>query len=111
MTLAVVLLLYFYKVKNSLARSGKIGDVSTCRQESNPTTRRLGTNLAISSIDFNLGRELTDTFIRSQYTDLRAYFNTENLPFHNYQLLHIIILLNLLIKCKNIVLNTYDIIG
>lgn len=54
---------------------GKLGDVSIYGQESNPTTWRLAAmNLASRGIDFNLGREPTDTFTRNQHPDLRADF-------------------------------------
>jgi len=49
------------------AHGGKIGDVSIYGQESNPTTWRLAAmNLAIRGIDFNLGKEPADTFVRNQ---------------------------------------------
>ena len=49
------------------AHGGKLGDVSIYGQESNPTTWRLAAmNLAIRGIDFNLGKEPADTFIRNQ---------------------------------------------
>src|SRR3989344_934509 len=55
------------------AHGGKLGDVSIYGQESNPTTWRLAAmNLAIRGIDFNLGKEPADTFIRNQHADLRA---------------------------------------
>ncbi len=62
---------------------GKLGDVSIYGQESNPTTWRLAAmNLAIRGIDFNLGREPADTFIRNQHSDLRADFVLANPPFN-----------------------------
>ena len=65
------------------AHGGKIGDVSIYGQESNPTTWRLAAmNLAIRGIDFNLGREPTDTFTRDQHPDLRADFVLANPPFN-----------------------------
>ena len=65
------------------AHGGKIGDVSIYGQESNPTTWRLAAmNLAIRGIDFNLGREPADTFIRNQHSDLRADFVLANPPFN-----------------------------
>ncbi|CAJ0781755.1 hypothetical protein LMG7141_01189 [Ralstonia condita] len=65
------------------AHGGKLGDVSIYGQESNPTTWRLAAmNLAIRGIDFNLGKEPTDTFIRNQHSDLRADFVLANPPFN-----------------------------
>lgn len=65
------------------AHGGKLGDVSIYGQESNPTTWRLAAmNLAIRGIDFNLGREPADTFIRNQHSDLRADFVLANPPFN-----------------------------
>jgi type I restriction enzyme M protein len=65
------------------AHGGKLGDVSIYGQESNPTTWRLAAmNLAIRGIDFNLGKEPADTFIRDQHPDLRADFILANPPFN-----------------------------
>ncbi len=65
------------------AHGGKIGDVSIYGQEANPTTWRLAAmNLAIRGIDFNLGKEPADTFVRDQHPDLRADFILANPPFN-----------------------------
>lgn len=65
------------------AHGGKIGDVSIYGQEANPTTWRLAAmNLAIRGIDFNLGKEPADTFVRNQHSDLRADFVLANPPFN-----------------------------
>jgi len=65
------------------AHGGKLGDVSIYGQEANPTTWRLSAmNLAIRGIDFNLGKEPADTFVRDQHTDLRADFVLANPPFN-----------------------------
>ena len=65
------------------AHGGKLGDVSIYGQKSNPTTWRLAAmNLAIRGIDFNLGKEPADTFIRNQHGDLRADFVLANPPFN-----------------------------
>ena len=65
------------------AHGGKLGDVSIYGQESNPTTWRLAAmNLAIRGIDFNLGKEPADSFIRNQHSDLRADFVLANPPFN-----------------------------
>lgn len=65
------------------AHGGKLGDVSIYGQESNPTTWRLAAmNLAIRGLDFNLGREPADTFVRNQHADLRADYILANPPFN-----------------------------
>ncbi|MDV5862539.1 class I SAM-dependent DNA methyltransferase [Pseudomonas mendocina] len=65
------------------AHGGKLGDVSIYGQEANPTTWRLAAmNLAIRGIDFNLGKEPADTFVRNQHSDLRADFVLANPPFN-----------------------------
>ena len=65
------------------AHGGKLGDVSIYGQESNPTTWRLAAmNLAIRGIDFKLGKEPADSFIRNQHSDLRADFVLANPPFN-----------------------------
>lgn len=65
------------------AHGGKLGDVSIYGQEANPTTWRLAAmNLAIRGIDFNLGKEPADTFVRNQHSDLRADFILANPPFN-----------------------------
>ena len=65
------------------AHGGKLGDVSIYGQEANPTTWRLAAmNLAIRGIDFNLGKEPADTFVRDQHPDLRADFVLANPPFN-----------------------------
>ncbi len=65
------------------AHGGKIKDVSIYGQEANPTTWRLAAmNLAIRGIDFNLGKEPNDTFVRNQHPDLRADFVLANPPFN-----------------------------
>ncbi|WP_029001515.1 class I SAM-dependent DNA methyltransferase [Azohydromonas australica] len=65
------------------AHGGKLGDVSIYGQESNPTTWRLAAmNLAIRGIDFNLGREPADTFVKNQHPDLRADYILANPPFN-----------------------------
>lgn len=65
------------------SHGGRIGDVSIYGQESNPTTWRLAAmNLAIRGIDFNLGKEPGDTFVRNQHPDLRADYILANPPFN-----------------------------
>jgi type I restriction enzyme M protein len=65
------------------SHGGRFGDISIYGQESNPTTWRLvAMNLAIRGMDFNLGREPADTFLRNQHPDLRADFIMANPPFN-----------------------------
>ncbi|MFM9965673.1 MAG: N-6 DNA methylase, partial [Planctomycetaceae bacterium] len=52
-------------------------------QESNPTTWRLAhMNLAIHSIEANLGPAPADTFLRDAHPDLKADFVLANPPFN-----------------------------
>ncbi len=63
--------------------SGKIGDISVYGQESNPTTWRLASmNMAIRGIDFDFGKEPSDTFTKDQHPDLKADFVLANPPFN-----------------------------
>ncbi len=65
------------------AHGGKLGDVAIYGQEGNPTTWRLAAmNLAIRGLDFNLGREPSDTFLKNQHPDLRADYILANPPFN-----------------------------
>lgn len=65
------------------AHGGRFGDISIYGQESNPTTWRLvAMNLAIRGMDFNLGKEPADTFLRNQHPDLRANYIMANPPFN-----------------------------
>ncbi|MCI0392309.1 MAG: SAM-dependent methyltransferase, partial [Acidobacteria bacterium] len=65
------------------SHGGRFGDISIYGQESNPTTWRLiAMNLAIRGMDFNLGKEPADTFLRNQHPDLRADFIMANPPFN-----------------------------
>ena len=65
------------------SHGGKFGDISIYGQESNPTTWRLvAMNLAIRGMDFNLGKEPADTFLRDQHPDLRSDFIMANPPFN-----------------------------
>jgi type I restriction enzyme M protein len=62
---------------------GKIGNISVYGQESNPTTWRLAAmNMAIRGIDFNFGKQASDTFTDDQHPDLRADFVLANPPFN-----------------------------
>jgi len=65
------------------AHGGRRGDISIYGQESNPTTWRLAAmNLAIRGLDYNLGKEPADSFVRDQHPDLRADFVLANPPFN-----------------------------
>jgi len=63
---------------------GRIGDISIFGQESNPTTWRLANmNLAIRSIEGNLGSEPSDSFHRDLHKDLKADYVLANPPFND----------------------------
>ncbi len=65
------------------SHGGRFGDVSIYGQEANPTTWRLvAMNLAIRGMDFNLGKEPADTFLRDQHPDLKADYVLANPPFN-----------------------------
>lgn len=63
---------------------GRVGDISVYGQESNPTTWRLAKmNLAIRSIDSQLGSEHADSFHRDLHADLKADYVLANPPFND----------------------------
>lgn len=65
------------------AHGGSKTDISIYGQESNPTTWRLAhMNLAIRSIEANLGAQPADTFLRSLHPDLKADYILANPPFN-----------------------------
>ena len=65
------------------SHGGRFGDISIYGQESNATTWRLAAmNLVIRGMDFNLGKEPADTFLRNQHPDLRANYVLANPPFN-----------------------------
>ena len=65
------------------AHSGKIGDIAVYGQESNPTTWRLcKMNLAIRSIDGNIGEYSADSFHNDQHKSLKADYILANPPFN-----------------------------
>ncbi|EGJ51733.1 type I restriction-modification system subunit M [Desulfocurvibacter africanus] len=65
------------------AHGGQKTDISIFGQESNPTTWRLAhMNLAIRSIEANLGSQPADTFLRNLHSDLRADYILANPPFN-----------------------------
>jgi type I restriction enzyme M protein len=62
---------------------GKIGDISIYGQESNPTTWRLAKmNLAIRSLEANIGPHNADTFHNDLHKDLKADFILANPAFN-----------------------------
>ncbi len=65
------------------AHGGNTTDISIFGQESNPTTWRLAhMNLAIRSIEANLGSQPADAFLRNLHPDLKADFILANPPFN-----------------------------
>lgn len=65
------------------AHGGQTTDISIFGQESNPTTWRLAhMNLAIRSIEANLGSQPADTFLRNLHPDLKADYILANPPFN-----------------------------
>ncbi|WP_334070386.1 class I SAM-dependent DNA methyltransferase [Burkholderia cepacia] len=65
------------------AHGGNKTDISIFGQESNPTTWRLAhMNLAIRSIEANLGPQPADTFLRDLHPDLKADYILANPPFN-----------------------------
>ena len=66
-----------------LAHGGNRANISIFGQESNPTTWRLAhMNLAIRSIEANLGAQPADTFLRNLHPDLKADYILANPPFN-----------------------------
>ncbi|WP_313952788.1 class I SAM-dependent DNA methyltransferase [Accumulibacter sp.] len=65
------------------AHGGEKTDISIFGQESNPTTWRLAhMNLAIRSIEANLGSQPGDSFLRDLHPDLKADYIIANPPFN-----------------------------
>ena len=65
------------------AHGGQKTDLSIFGQESNPTTWRLAhMNLAIRSIEANLGPQPADSFLRNLHPDLKADYILANPPFN-----------------------------
>lgn len=65
------------------AHGGNKRDISIFGQESNPTTWRLAhMNLAIRSIEANLGEQPADTFVRDLHPDVKADYILSNPPFN-----------------------------
>ena len=66
------------------AHGGKRDDIVVYGQESNPTTRQLALmNLAIRSIEANLGQEHADSFHHDLHLDLKADYVLANPPFND----------------------------
>lgn len=66
-----------------LAHGGNRTNISIFGQESNPTTWRLAhMNLAIRSIEANLGSQPADTFLHDLHPDLKADYILANPPFN-----------------------------
>jgi len=66
-----------------LAHGGNRTNISIFGQESNPTTWRLAhMNLAIHTIEANLGPQPADTFLRNLHPDLKADYVLANPPFN-----------------------------
>ena len=66
------------------AHGGQRDDIVVYGQESNPTTRQLALmNLAIRSIEANLGGEHADSFHRDLHPDLKADYILANPPFND----------------------------
>src|SRR2546428_5399699 len=65
------------------AHGGNRTNISIFGQESNPTTWRLAhMNLAIRSIEANLGLQPADSFVRDLHPDLKADYILANPPFN-----------------------------
>jgi type I restriction enzyme M protein len=65
------------------AHGGNAKSISIYGQESNPTTWRLAhMNLAMHTIEANLGTQPADTFLRDLHPDLRADYILANPPFN-----------------------------
>ncbi len=65
------------------AHGGNTRDISIYGQESNPTTWRLAhMNLAMHTIEANLGQQPADAFLRDLHPDLKADYVLANPPFN-----------------------------
>ena len=75
--------MFVYSERFVEAHGGKKGQVAVYGQEATATTRKLGCmNLAIRGIDYDLGLEYADTFMKDQHPDLKADFILANPPFN-----------------------------
>ncbi|MGI9014002.1 MAG: N-6 DNA methylase [Phycisphaerales bacterium] len=65
------------------AHGGNTTNIAIYGQESNPNTWRLAhMNLAMHTIEANLGQTHADTFLKNQHPDLRADYILANPPFN-----------------------------
>ena len=75
--------MFVYSERFVEAHGGKKGQVAIYGQESTSTTRKLGCmNLAIRGMDYDLGAEYADTFVKDQHPDLKADYILANPPFN-----------------------------
>jgi len=75
--------MFVYSERFVEAHGGRKGQVAVYGQEATATTRKLGCmNLAIRGIDYDLGTEYADTFMKDQHPDLKADFILANPPFN-----------------------------
>ena len=75
--------MFVYSERFVEAHGGRKGQVVIYGQESAATTRKLGCmSLAIRGMEYDLGQEHADTFVRDQHPDLKADFVLANPPFN-----------------------------
>ena len=75
--------MFVQSIKFIQRHQGNTRDISIYGQEANPTTWKLAKmNLAIRSIDANLGKFAADTFHEDLHKDLKADFILANPPFN-----------------------------
>ena len=75
--------MFVQSIKFIQKHQGNTRDISIYGQEANPTTWKLAKmNLAIRSIDGNLGKFAADTFHEDLHKDLKADFILANPPFN-----------------------------
>lgn len=75
--------MFVYSERFVEAHGGRKGQVAIYGQESAATTRKLGCmSLAIRGMEYDLGQEHADTFVRDQHPDLKADFVLANPPFN-----------------------------
>ena len=75
--------MFIQSIKFVKEHQGRLTDVGVFGQEKNPTTWRLAKmNLAIRSLEGNLGKYAADTFTEDLHKDLKADFILANPPFN-----------------------------
>ena len=75
--------MFIQSVKFVKEHQGRLANISIYGQEKNPTTWRLAKmNLAIRSLDGDLGKYAADTFTEDLHKDLKADFVLANPPFN-----------------------------